>query len=174
VLISVSSPTISVAAVDSNTICKGDSITLVASGATTYSWSPGGLTGSSVTVAPPATITYTVSGKDANGCTATKTIQVFVIDCGTSGINGKNLEDVFSVYPNPAHEQLMLHFVGLSNATYNLTLTDALGRAVQERTLQVNGAEHNEVLSLSDLSKGIYVIRLTGNGQTVLRKIVKM
>lgn len=174
VTINVSSPTISVAAVDSNTICKGDSITLVANGATTYSWSPGGLTGSSVTVAPPVTITYTVSGKDENGCTATKTIQVFVIDCGTNSINGKNLEEVFSVYPNPADDQLMLHFVGLSNASYKLELTDALGRLVQERTIHASGNEHNEVLSLGDLSKGIYVIRLTGNGQTVLRKIVKM
>jgi len=174
VLIHVFAPAVSVTAVDSNTICKGDSITLLASGGSSYTWSPGGLTGSSVTVAPPTSITYTVTGRDDNGCTASKTIQVFVIDCGTNDIARTNLEESFNVYPNPAQDELMVRFVGVSSGLYTLTLTDALGRTLQERSVSSTGNEHSEMLSLADLSKGVYVIRLIGNGQTVLRKIVKM
>ena len=60
------------------TICVGGSSTITASGATTYAWMPGNLTGASITVSPTATTTYTVTGTNANGCinTATRTITV--------------------------------------------------------------------------------------------------
>jgi len=53
-------------------ICIGDSITLTASGADTYVWSPDNsltaTTGSIVTAFPTTAITYTVTGTDANQC----------------------------------------------------------------------------------------------------------
>jgi hypothetical protein len=59
-----------------NTLCAGQSTTLTATGAQTYTWAPAsGLsstTGSSVTANPTSTTTYTVTGTDANGCTATQ------------------------------------------------------------------------------------------------------
>ncbi|REC59584.1 gliding motility protein [Chryseobacterium pennae] len=62
-------------------ICKGESITLTASGAATYNWG-GGLpgNGNTQTVTPTVTTTYTVIGVGANGCAsanpATLTIEV--------------------------------------------------------------------------------------------------
>ncbi|MBK5284327.1 MAG: hypothetical protein JJE25_02905, partial [Bacteroidia bacterium] len=57
-----------------STICIGQSITLIASGANTYMWSPSATlsssTGASVSANPLFTTTYTVTG-DLNGCTAT-------------------------------------------------------------------------------------------------------
>ena len=62
----------------SPTICTGSSGTLSASGATTYTWNPGGLTGSSISVSPVSTTVYTVTG--ANGtCTSTATGTVNVV-----------------------------------------------------------------------------------------------
>jgi len=51
-------------------ICSGDCTSLTASGATTFSWMPGGLTGTTVSVCPGSTTTYTVSGT-TTGCTST-------------------------------------------------------------------------------------------------------
>ena len=62
----------------SNVLCSGDSTTLSASGAASYSWAPGNLSGSSVTVSPTANTTYTVTGTDANGCVNTATTSVNV------------------------------------------------------------------------------------------------
>jgi len=56
---SVASPTV---------ICTTSTSTLSASGALTYTWNPGGLTGASVSVNPAATTAYTVTGTDANNC----------------------------------------------------------------------------------------------------------
>jgi len=62
-------------------LCNGKSVTLTASGATTYTWSPAtGLsatTGATVTANPTATTTYTVTGT-TNGCTDNETVTVTV------------------------------------------------------------------------------------------------
>lgn len=62
-------------------ICEGQSTTLNAAGATTYTWSPaGGLsgtTGPAVTAAPSATTTYTVEGI-LNGCSSLANVSVTV------------------------------------------------------------------------------------------------
>jgi len=65
-------PTVATSAT-STTICSGNSTTITASGASTYTWMPGSLTGTAVTVSPTTTTTYTVTGTDANGCTNTST-----------------------------------------------------------------------------------------------------
>jgi len=70
-------PVLSITA-SSTSICEGDSTTLTASGASTYSWSGGLGTGASKTVTPSATTTYTVTGTLANGCSSTVSITVTV------------------------------------------------------------------------------------------------
>lgn len=63
-------------------ICLGQSDTLTASGATTYSWTPAaGLnttTGAVVVATPTVTTTYYVTGYDANNCSDTDSITIEV------------------------------------------------------------------------------------------------
>jgi PKD repeat protein len=61
-----------------SSVCAGGGITLNASGASTYNWMPGNLSGASVTTTPASTTTYTVTGTDANNCSATTTVSVTV------------------------------------------------------------------------------------------------
>jgi PKD repeat protein len=71
----------------SATICSGNSATLSATGATSYTWNPGGLTGTSQTFTPAATTIYTVTG--ANGqCTSTKTTNINVNPTPTVNVTG--------------------------------------------------------------------------------------
>jgi hypothetical protein len=58
-------------------ICFGNMATLTASGANTFAWSTSE-TATSISVAPAATTTYSVTGYDANGCqtTASKVLNV--------------------------------------------------------------------------------------------------
>jgi hypothetical protein len=60
-------------------ICLGDTATLTASGADTYSWN-NNETGSTIKVVPSDTTTYTVTGTTADGCTNTATVTVAVND----------------------------------------------------------------------------------------------
>lgn len=63
-------------AVNSSTICSGNSTALTASGATTYSWSNSAST-ASVSVSPSTTTNYTVTGI-SNGCLNSKATNVTV------------------------------------------------------------------------------------------------
>jgi len=76
-----SRPTITVSP-GSPSICNGASVSLTASGAISYAWSPStGLsatTGAVVVANPTVTKTYTITGTSATGCTNTKTITVIV------------------------------------------------------------------------------------------------
>ena len=69
-------PTISAGADQS--ICIGSSVTLTASGGTTYNWTPGNQTGSSLTVSPVTATNYTVTGTSIDGCTATDIVAVTI------------------------------------------------------------------------------------------------
>lgn len=66
----------------SATICNGSSATVSASGAFTYTWTPGtGLsatTGASVVASPSDSIMYTITGTDVNGCVGRTTSYVYV------------------------------------------------------------------------------------------------
>ncbi|PQJ09175.1 hypothetical protein CJD36_020525 [Flavipsychrobacter stenotrophus] len=63
-------------------ICAGDNTTLSATGAATYSWTPGtdlsASTGTPVTFTGLTTSSYTVTGTDLNGCTATASLTISV------------------------------------------------------------------------------------------------
>lgn len=95
-------PTVSITSFNPDTICYGESTTITASGATTYTWDNGAGTGSSVSVSPSTTTTYTVTGTNANSCINTTQVTVtvnslpsvsiddFLLDtiCGNSGLVG--------------------------------------------------------------------------------------
>ncbi|MFM9027128.1 MAG: PKD domain-containing protein, partial [Bacteroidota bacterium] len=59
-------------------ICNGDSVNLTASGAPMITWSPGGMSGSSIIVSPSITTDYTVTVTDGNGCMDSETVTVTV------------------------------------------------------------------------------------------------
>ena len=60
-----------------DTICPGDSVNLIASGATSYLWLPGNYITDTITVSPSSTIIYSVIGI-TDSCRNTKTITVKV------------------------------------------------------------------------------------------------
>ena len=75
-------PNVTAQASETN-VCTGTPVTLSATGASTYSWNPGSLNGATVVVNPsvvnpsiPNTITYTVTGTDANGCVSNADVDV--------------------------------------------------------------------------------------------------
>ena len=70
-----------------NTICEGKSVTLNASGASSYTWSTGA-TSASITQTPTSNTTYSVTGTNTNGCSASATATVTVNPTPSVGISG--------------------------------------------------------------------------------------
>ena len=70
-------PTITASSSPLSPLCEGDNLTLNGGGATTYTWDNGVIDNTSFT--PSAgTVTYTVTGTDANTCVNTATISITV------------------------------------------------------------------------------------------------
>ncbi|HTL80895.1 MAG TPA: SBBP repeat-containing protein [Bacteroidia bacterium] len=59
-------------------ICKGDTTTLTASGASTYTWLPDSVPSASFSVSPLSTTTYSVIGTSQMGCSDTMAVTVVV------------------------------------------------------------------------------------------------
>ena len=88
-------------------INAGESVVLTASGGGTYEWSPAdGLsctTCPNPTASPGASITYTITITDANGCKAMATVMVTVDDCAELFVpnvfspNGDGINDLFKI-----------------------------------------------------------------------------
>jgi len=81
-------PTVNATAVNP-LICNGTCTDLNASGASTYDWMPGSLTGTTVNVCPTTSTTYTVTGTSALGCTGTAvtTVQTSGPTAGVSAVS---------------------------------------------------------------------------------------
>lgn len=82
-------PSISASA-SSYTVCSGNSITMNAAGGNSYSWLPGGITGSAVVVSPTVNTTYTVTGTGGNGCTNTFQLAITSNPLPIISISGNN------------------------------------------------------------------------------------
>ncbi len=88
-----SPPSVSVSPMTASRCSNGAGVTLTASGASTYSWSPTSYltptSGSPVLATPSSNFAYIVTGTDANGCTgsATSSIAVTPIPSGSASSN---------------------------------------------------------------------------------------
>jgi gliding motility-associated-like protein len=109
-----STPTI---AVNSASICSGQTATLIATGANTYTWS-NSVNGSTQTVSPVLTTTYSVLGTDINGCVSVSaaTSTVGVSATPTITINSASI---------CAGQTATLTATGATNVTWNTTETTA-------------------------------------------------
>ncbi|MES2567636.1 MAG: gliding motility-associated C-terminal domain-containing protein [Bacteroidota bacterium] len=66
--------------VNSPSICSGQTATLTVSGAISYTWNPGNLSGTSITATPTMSTTYTITGADG-ACSASITSVINVTNC---------------------------------------------------------------------------------------------
>lgn len=86
----VSTYTLPTVFVASNIICKGESKSINASGANTYSWSTGA-TSPFILVTPTVTTSYTVVGTDGNGCKNTSVSIITVNDLPTISVTSNSM-----------------------------------------------------------------------------------
>jgi hypothetical protein len=145
-------------------ICKGETTTITANGATNYAWNTGATT-ASFSVSPTINTNYTVTGMDANNCSNTATVQLRVQTCaGIAQVNGlENYE--LSIYPNPSNGAFTIK----SDVAINLTLINELGQTV--KTISLTEANKQEV-NISELANGIYFVVGKTDSVKVNQKIV--
>lgn len=158
-------PTV-VATSSSSVICTGNSATLNASGANTYNWNPGSLSGTSVTVSPTLTTTYSVTGTSTAGCTNTKTVSITVSAC--TGIQDLANENGFLIYPNPTSSKISISFFDFGNEV-KIELIDLTGKILQTNLT----VEEKMEIDISGLNNGMYFVKIKSSQKEVIKKIIK-
>ena len=100
--------------------CSGQNITLSANGGISYLWSNGAI-GTSMMVAPTTPTTYSVSGTDANGCSATVSKTVNIYSPPSTSISVDGIIATSTTINNGSSVQLQLN--GSFNAAPNIQWT---------------------------------------------------
>ena len=150
----------------SPTICPGITATMSASGANTYTWSPGNFTTSVISVTPALSTVYNVAGTNTIGCTTNSNITVFVVVC-TGLADNSAKENVAYVFPNPNTGEFTIE---LSNNSFkNIQIFDLMGRIVFSESSLNNKIDVN----INSLANGIYYVRVQSNNSVEVIKIVK-
>jgi hypothetical protein len=150
-------------------ICSGENVTLSAnSSATSFTWQPGNLTGSSINVMPNVTSTYSVFVSD-NGCDNNAQIIQNVTSC-TSLEELKNQETTYLVYPNPTNDFINIESKGLFNLSsiVSIEIANTLGEVLLNEII----TSHLTTLNTEQLPAGLYLIKIYNNNNKYLSTIL--
>lgn len=141
-------------------LCVGQTATLTASGASAYTWSPGGA-GNSIVVSPTVNTTYLVNGTDINGCNNTYTITQSVSPC--TGISQMLTTNTLNVYPNPFNNKITITSDVLKQT---LIIYNLLGSLVYNTLFEGGNIE----IDLSHLPNGIYFIKIGSFSKKIIKE----
>ena len=156
------------ASADRQSICKGESITLTGTGATTYSWVSSSqflLTGNPITVAPSVTGSFTMTGMDVNGCASAVQVPIGVDAC--TGIGAFDAEDGVKVFPNPTNSEFTIAFGSI--LAESVTITDITGRVIYT----AGATSESLKINLENSANGIYYIRIRTVESVQVMRLVK-
>lgn len=172
--ITVTSPQLFLAASPQQTVCAGQSVTLSASGVSTFTWEPGGTAWYEITETPQLPVqVYTCNATEVNGCTTTGTIALYVSIC--TGINAPQAESLaFSLHPNPASDWLSVTNGKGSSLDVTVEVSDALGRLALSTRLSFGRNLREQRLNVASLENGIYLVKVkSADGQQQVVKFIK-
>lgn len=140
--------------------------TLGVTGANIYSWSTGDIM-STIVVSPTISTGYTVTGTDANGCTASTSFLLGVGDC--TGLSSVSYDSGINIFPNPVRSELKISRSDFSD-DLGIKIHTISGQLIFEGILN----SETSVLDTKNYTNGIYLLSLYKENQLVLhKKIVK-
>jgi|GEM_PF-1018372 len=150
-------------------MCKGETNTLTASGAATYSWSTNS-TNTLVVITPTSNITYNylLTGFSSAGCTNTTLVSVNVTNCTGLNENKKN-EFVVNTFPNPFTGIIHVTLESVAQPT-SVKIYNALGSLVKQQVV----VSEDTAIDLQNEANGLYFVYLLQDNKVVhVSKLVK-
>jgi hypothetical protein len=159
---------ITVANAVTDTACVGEQVTLNAMGANTYQWlDPFGIVrnGSSISIIPNASMNFTVTGTDGNGCT--NEVNYLLQVSGCTGLKQNSNSSVLALYPNPFFDKFTVEFNNGNEK--KISVTDISGRLVYAKESDLD----KTVVEFQHFAKGIYYVKVQSGNQSKVFEIVK-
>jgi hypothetical protein len=95
------------------------------------------------------------------------------IPCESLGLNKETgLSNVY-VAPNPTMDDVAIYVNVASKQNVTLSIIDVAGKVMMEMPISFNAGKNQTLVSLSNLSKGIYTLKISGEQQLFTQKIIK-
>jgi hypothetical protein len=141
-------------------VCPGTQVTLMGTGATTYTWDNGVING--IAFMPTATMVYTVTGTDLNGCINTDQVTVHV-EC--AAINETVMNNI-DISPNPANSFVNIESEIVMN---DISIFSVNGQFIK----QLSPMSQKSIIDLSDLKAGIYFLKINSEIGSNTKRILK-
>lgn len=89
-------------------------------------------------------------------------------------VAGESKENAIAVYPNPFTAEMNIHIDASNTADAQIRIVDITGKNVLTLTSGLNkGVNTIETAGLASLSKGVYFVQVTINGETSTYKLMK-
>jgi len=146
------------------TLCPNQTATVTLGGAHSYSWNIGS-TLPTLTLSPPVTTIYTVTGTyTTTNCADTETISVVRSPC-TSISKIDDAENTVKIYPNPFKNTLSIDL----KSGARIFMYNPLGMLVSE----FNFKEGINSIDATHYANGVYLFRIELKGQTFYTKLIK-
>jgi hypothetical protein len=191
-------PTLSVS-ISNSVICSGETSTLTASGANTYTWSTSQIL-SDISVTPSVTSIYSVIGTDANGCSAstTKTLVVnslpniisstsntllcvgqsaTLTSTGANSYTWSTTENTTSIAVSPTiqttYTVIGTDVNGCSNSsivTQSVSLCTVINQLINESSVSVFPNPFNDVITIRNSFENYNIIIVDVLGKVVFEK----
>lgn len=144
-------------------VCAGETTTLDASGAASYTWMPGNLA-NPLAISPLTTTVLTLFGTGLpNGCVGSTQVTLVVNQC--LNISENQNRSGIRIYPNPGSGKFNFE----CNEDMTVTVYSSIGQLLQEYRCVVGA----NALDLSTLSDGIYPVVCKSKSQHLVIKLIK-
>ena len=151
------------------TICEGDSVSLTATGGTSYVWDHGLGSGAIKTFAPLFTDTYKVT-VTTDGCSDKDSVVVIVDLC--TGISDSENNSKLICYFN-SENNMVLSLKKIEPGTYSLAVINTLGQIVSQQNIFVSNSEQTAYINIDSNAKGLHFIKLYNGTRQFVGKVMK-
>jgi bacillolysin len=156
--------------VNSPVICVGQTATITGTGATSYTFNPGNITGNPIAVSPTVSTTYTVIGANGFNCSSLAVSSVSVSLCtGVEEIPASTTPNVISIFPNPTDSYIEIYNTVTKDKT-TINVYDVTGKLITTKEADF----YKEYIDMSKFAKGLYFVEVMNGEKRIYKtKIIK-
>lgn len=118
----------------------------------------------------PAVLTLTTNDYTRNGIDFERSESKHTITPKPTGITDiNNAASGFSIYPNPAHENVTIRWDATSQDNATVTITDISGKIVAQKEVTMN---NNITVNTTNIQAGLYFLTVSTEGYETVQKLI--
>jgi hypothetical protein len=113
-----------------------------------------------------------VANENNENGTCTETKKYIMNSDGIVNTKDEILDFNYKIAPNPANDYFVIDINTLSNDRLNLEISNIEGKVVFSKSLNTNGNRILETINTSNLTSGMYLVKISNGSQSSTNKVI--